>query len=156
MILYPTRDIPLKLKKNELEIFELPGVIQSISISGDLNSSSDNDSYVILGYNEKRININLTLIPVTETAYFNNMSLYKQLKKLEKLFNQQPTDQLEPSETVIFEMIHDHLQNRGIHYGIFESLTSSESVSKNTIDVSLTFIAIRTKDVQNARTNFTN
>ncbi|MGL4562246.1 MAG: hypothetical protein ACRCVW_00105 [Brevinema sp.] len=156
MILYSKRDTPLKLIEQGTSI-SLPGIIQSININGELDSSNDGKSYTITGYKDKKINIDLVLVENNELYVLKNkQSVFHQLKEIEKIFAKQPHNPDIPSKPVIFEIVHPHLNNRGINHVILESFSSTESTSQSTINVSLSFVAIETKDVIDVNTNTTN
>ncbi|MGL4393993.1 MAG: hypothetical protein ACRCS8_02065 [Brevinema sp.] len=156
MILYPLRDVPIKLKSKTF-YDELPGVVQSISISGELDTSSENKSYTIHAYKQKRISVDLLLLPFYEVLLFDRkQSVFRQLKKLEEIFSKQKLNPDSPTEVVIFEVIHPHFNKRGVTRVILESMTSYEDADQSTIRVSLVFVAMDEKGGSLDRTNIDN
>lgn len=115
----------------------LPGVVQSISIGGNIIYEKQDDDTkkrkVSLGYEDKTISIEMKLCPYTITG--EEIDVYSQLARLEKIFKKQ-----ENSLPKIFSFVHPHAKSRAINKVLFSRLESSEDISTNTISVSLEFI----------------
>ncbi|MGL4676041.1 MAG: hypothetical protein ACRCWI_00010 [Brevinema sp.] len=111
--------------------YELPGILQQISVGGSINISSNEP----LSYQDKTISISLllqnTINPLT-TENANNV--YEILAQLESLFKKE-----ENAEPVQYTITNYHLNSRKINTVIFQTLFSEEGNSSDTISAILTF-----------------
>ena len=144
----------------------LPGVLQSISIGGEITwdsagDTSSKDKKITKGYKEKIVTINLILLGEKSRTTLhvldkvldkivgeNSNTPYQTLKELERLFKETEgtIGSSEPSakEAVsimpsLYTIKNDHINSRGINKVCFTSLNSSENSAKDYINVTLTF-----------------
>ncbi len=141
----------------------LPGVLQSISIGGDIlwdtsEFTGSKNSKITKGYKEKTITINLLLLgEVSRTTLHildkildeiigeSTNTPYQALEDLERLFKETEESSKPSTEEAvsimpsIYTIRNDHINKRGINEVCFVNLTSSEDNAKDYIKVTITF-----------------
>ncbi|MGL5955349.1 MAG: hypothetical protein ACRC0X_01900 [Brevinema sp.] len=103
--------------------YELPGILQKISVLGNTDLS------VTEPYQDKTISIELILQDTQEIS-----DVYEILAQLEALFKKEET-----TEPIKYNVYNPHLNNRKINTITFQSLRSEEDSSTDTIHVTLIF-----------------
>jgi len=111
----------------------LPGVFQSLSVNGEIQVDSGGDGSskprkVMRGYNDKKISLSLILVEKKEST------VYQQLSAVEKIFRRE-NDRVPQ----IYTIVHDHIEARDIDQVLFQSLSSAEDNTTNTITLTLQF-----------------
>lgn len=179
MLLYEYRDTPIVLIRKNIDSteitrkksFKIPGVIQSINISGrSVHSSGSNNKYLTTEYGAKNIGIELVLlnkvtdnpldlifntslskmkiirnIPGKLETFTIKQSIHKQIKELENnIFgiNSNENKITVKKSLEIFQIIHSHINARGIHYIIPKYFSTIEDNKFNIIKVSLDFVEV--------------
>ena len=113
--------------------FILPGVFQSLSVNGEIQVDSGGDGSskprkVMRGYNDKKISLSLILIEK------EGSTVYQQLSAVEKVFRRE-----NDNVPQIYTIVHDHIVARDIDQVLFQSLSSAEDNTTNTITLTLQF-----------------
>lgn len=157
-----TIDTTTNIVSKDPTSISLPGILQSISIGGEIlwdtaGDKGSKDKKITKGYKEKIVTINLILLrEISRTSLHildkiigeNPNTPYKVLEELERLFKETEgvLEGSKPSaeEAVsimptIYVITNDHINSRGINAVCFTSLNSSENSAKDYITVSLTF-----------------
>ncbi|MGL5956787.1 MAG: hypothetical protein ACRC0X_09380 [Brevinema sp.] len=127
----------------------LPGVLQNLSVNGEILIDSNNSASsgapqkVMRGYKDRTVNISLRLLEVPksiENDREKNVQTeiekypYDILEELNQLFQNK-----EDGIPIVYTLFNDHTVARGINEVLFTGLSSYEDNSTNTITVTLTF-----------------
>ena len=112
----------------------LPGVLQSLSIGGEIIIDSTNSvsnglsTKTLRGYKCKSVNMTLLLISTAEKT------VYQLLEELEEIF----MDKIDKTPLVI-TLSNPHTDSRGITKVLFTGFSSSEDNTTETITITLNF-----------------
>jgi len=115
---------------------ELPGLLDSLSVSGSFKSDSKEHDQLSgsvrtpLGWNDADISIVLKL-----TTDETGKNCYQKLKVLEKIFKK--TDAKSNNE--VYDVVNQHMQARSIRRVTFEKLKSSETNKDDVLMANLEF-----------------
>lgn len=112
----------------------LPGVLQSLSVNGEIlidsNKSTGNGASqkIMRGYKDRIISLSLIILPTEEKT------VYMILEELNKIFQNK-----EDNIPIVYTLFNYHTDARGIEKVLFTGLSSSEDNSTDTLTVTLTF-----------------